>query len=106
MNVEIRNLGKEELAQIIAEHRALNPDLPIKPDTLEALTDYATRRVPLGDFLTAVISNDLMGAMARADSYNRATIFQICEFVYNKMPHNCHGSRDAYRKWLAGEENE
>ena len=72
----------------------------IRTDIRVSLDRYAKDRVPVGGFLTAVLANDLMEAACRADAYNRYTLYEICMYVYNEMPANCHGSREAVRKWI------
>jgi hypothetical protein len=54
--------------------------------TREALRAYFTDFVPPGGFLRAVLSNDLMEAMGRADEENRTTLFSICSLLYNECP--------------------
>jgi hypothetical protein len=73
----------------------------IRHDIRSALDRYAKDGCPVGDFLQAVLANDLMDALGRADDYNRETIWDICGYVYNEMPSGCHGSRAAYRDWIA-----
>ncbi len=73
----------------------------IRPDIRAALDRYAEHGLPVGDFLQAVLANDLMDAIGRADDYNRATLYDICCYVHNDMPSACHGSRQAYREWVA-----
>jgi len=68
--------------------------------TREALDRYAVHHVPPGGFLRAVLSNDLMEAMGRADEENRAAIFDICAYIHNELPGNCHGSPDWVREWV------
>ena len=68
--------------------------------TREALDRYSVHHVPTGGFLRAVLSNDLMEAMGRADEENRAAIFDICGYVHNELPGNCHGSPDRVREWV------
>ena len=72
----------------------------IRPDIREALDRYASYGVPVGGFLTAVLSNDLMDAIGRADDYNRLTIAEICRYVCNELPTRCRGSREAVKKWI------
>jgi hypothetical protein len=72
----------------------------MKTDTIEGLTSFMVHGVPPGDFLRAVLKNDLMGAMGKADEQNRNDIFEICKFVYNEMPHTCHGSAEAVDEWI------
>ncbi len=85
---------------MIGEHRKLNPELPIRDDIKQALGDYVNHGYPLGGFLTAVVENNLMRAMGSADSYNRATLHQICAYVYNDMPSACHGSPERVAEWF------
>lgn len=73
----------------------------IRPDIRASLDRYAKNGVPVGDFLTAVLANDLMESAGRADDYNRHTLFESCTYVYNEMPSLCHGSREAVAKWIA-----
>ena len=42
-------------------------------------------------FLWAVLNNDLMPAFGRADLGNRAALYDICIFLYNWTPSDCHG---------------
>jgi len=55
---------------------------------------------PTGDFLRAVLSNDLMEAVARADEYNRIALADICVYIYNFTPNTCHGSADIVNNWI------
>lgn len=98
---EIRPMKPGELEALIEEHKRLNPDLPIKPDIKQKLMDYAFKGYPLGGFLTAVVENDLFEALGHADSYNRATIYQICHFIYNELPAGCWGSPEIVKQHYA-----
>jgi hypothetical protein len=77
---------------------ALHATIP--PDTLEAIRRYARQHCPVGDFLTAVLSNDLMAAVGRADETNLAALPAICHYVHWEIPARCHGSRAAVEAWL------
>lgn len=84
----------------------LNPDATYRgqrvPDGVrESLTDYAGHRVEPGGFLRAVLANDLMEAVGRADEYNLASLAAICGFIYSELPSPCHGSYEAVAAWLA-----
>jgi hypothetical protein len=74
----------------------------IREDVKESLDAYAKEGRPTGGFLEAVLSNDLMGALGRADLQNRYDIFDICSYVYNHCPANCHGSPARVTLWLRG----
>ncbi|MFW6015283.1 MAG: hypothetical protein ACOCRK_02530 [bacterium] len=65
-----------------------------------SLDRYVNERVPVGGFLQAVLSNDLMGAMGKADEQNREALHSICSYVYNNIPLACWGSKEKVKKWL------
>ena len=72
----------------------------IRPDIIESLNAYAEHGRPTGHFLGAVLSNDLFGAVGKADSDNIETLALICSYIYNKLPAICWGSRDKVLGWL------
>ncbi len=72
----------------------------IRPNIIQSLRDYADKGYPVGGFLTAALSNDLMGAVGRADRDNAATLHDICGYIYNEIPSPCHGSPEAVEEWL------
>lgn len=72
----------------------------IRPDMREALDAWNDGSGPyVGNFLRAVLSNDLMGAIGLADSHNLATLPAIVSYVYNVLRGDNHGSRDAVQAW-------
>jgi hypothetical protein len=62
---------------------------------------YIEHRVPPGNFLTAVLSNDLRRACERADDVNRHLLFEIVGWLYNEAPSPCWGSPEKVAAWLA-----
>jgi hypothetical protein len=69
----------------------------------ESLRRYVEQRIRPGSFLQAVLANDLLGAVCRADSTNLAAIVDIAKHVHNDLePGWCHGSYAAVERWLAG----
>ncbi len=68
------------------------------------LQRYIKERSPVGDFLTAVICNDLKGAVDRADDTNLANIPAYVGYLYNEAPSGCWGSQEAMARWLEGEQ--
>jgi hypothetical protein len=66
---------------------------------------YYMERAPVmhGDFLIALLSNDLMEAFGRADDTNRAAMFEWCRWLYNEAPLGSYGSKEAVRQWLEAE---
>lgn len=83
---------QEELLAKIPEHM------------MDGIRRYVDKREPVGGFLEAIITNDLQDACGRADSVNQHLIFEYVDWFYNYEPHNCHGSMETYKRWLAGEE--
>jgi len=72
----------------------------MKQETKDSLDRYAKEGCPTGDFLRAVLANDLMESFGRADIDNREDMFDICSYVYNDTPAACHGSYDKVDKWI------
>lgn len=60
---------------------------------------YVERGRGPGNFLTAVISNDLTEAFARADDTNRYKMHEIVSFFYNEVPGGCKGSKAKMEEW-------
>lgn len=67
---------------------------------LDAITDYAEHHRPQGGFVMAVLENDLMQAMGRADEHSLRGLFDIVRFVRWEIPADCHGSPEKVRAWL------
>jgi hypothetical protein len=73
----------------------------IRPDIRDALDAWGSGEAPCcGDFLRAVLSNDLMGAVGRADDDNLRALPAIASYIYNELPGNCHGSREIVSAWI------
>ena len=66
----------------------------------ESLERYVEHRISPGGFLTAVLENNLMEAMGRADSINRYNLYNICTYIYNELPGHIHGSPEKVKKHL------
>lgn len=65
---------------------------------------YLTEYIAPGDFLSALLSNDFMQSVGRADSENIRSLKEWACFLYNEMPANSFGSPDNFRHWLAQRE--
>jgi hypothetical protein len=76
---------------------------PPPASVIESLQLYVKERVPPGDFLYAVLTNDLRESFGRADEDNRAAMFEIVSYCYNRIPANCWGSRERVQAWLRPE---
>ncbi|MES2634070.1 MAG: hypothetical protein V4669_13935 [Pseudomonadota bacterium] len=67
----------------------------------EALDRHAEEHAPTGDFTTAVLRNDLMQAISRADADSLRALPSICAYVMIYLPGGCHGSREKVAAWRA-----
>lgn len=72
----------------------------IKQSTLDGIRRYVEYHIPPGDFLQAVLQNNLKEAFFYADDENLASLYEIVKYVYNEIPYNCWGSPEAYRDWI------
>ena len=66
----------------------------------ESLELYVNKGIPPGGFLKAVLANDLMYSMAKADDFNRHNLFYIVEYIYNEIPANCYGDYETVSNWI------
>jgi len=66
----------------------------------ESLEIYVKQGIMPGSFLSAVLENNLCGALGAADSYNRASLFEIVQYIYVKLPHYSWGSREKVNKYV------
>lgn len=67
---------------------------------IQSLIDYVEQRQPTGDFLQAVLSNDLSDSVSRNDG--QTNLKELVKWIYNNAPSNCWGSREAYKQWIKG----
>ena len=68
----------------------------------EALDKYVKYRIPTGGFLSAVLENDFMRAIGKADEYNLMTLSEIRDYILATLPIECYGSPKAVSEWLKG----
>ena len=83
----------------LPERKAINYDL-LPEHTRGEVKRYIEHGVPPGDFLQAVLRNNLMEAFMRADDTNIARMFDIVSFFYNEAPIDCWGSKENIKKWI------
>lgn len=80
----------------------LAPDYAALPFAqLDALKRYIDHGHLPGHFLTAVLSNDLKEAVARADGTNQALLATWVQWLYNRAPCGCWGSPENVTAWIA-----
>lgn len=78
----------------------LPPEYGPIEETVEDILNYVNEGYPPGDFLYAVLTNNLKEAFGRADSNNREYMFQIVSFLWNHVPSGCWGSPEKVKAWL------
>ena len=66
--------------------------------TVKALANWVFDGVPTGNFLRAVMDNNLFEACLRADGVNILALKQIVEFIVHYMPCKSHGLT-GFEKW-------
>jgi hypothetical protein len=69
------------------------------PYMTDGLKLYVEHGILPGDFLTELLSNDLVEAFRRADDNNTAAMRGWVAFLYNELPRECWGSRDKVQAW-------
>lgn len=67
----------------------------------DALKRYVHERIQPGQFLTAVLRNDLKEAVGRADDENLPLLPLYVRWLYNVAPGCCWGSPENVKEWLA-----
>jgi hypothetical protein len=70
-------------------------------EIIESLDRYVKHGVPTGDFLRAVIANDLVAAIARADLDNVKLLGPIASAMLMRVPNEARGSYEAFDAWVA-----
>ena len=71
------------------------------PDVIDSLKRFANDGVNPGDFLLAVIANDLVEAFGRADEHSIDNMPHIVAWVYNYMPIVACKSYENANKWMS-----
>jgi hypothetical protein len=67
---------------------------------IEGINDFVNRGVPPGDFLFAVLTNNLRESFRRADPDNFKNMGMIVRYLYTRVPAACWGSPENVRAWL------
>lgn len=67
--------------------------------TLAQLEDYRDKHRPVGGFLRALLANDLMSAVLRADSENIHALPAITHWAIANLPSHAWGSYAQVAAW-------
>jgi hypothetical protein len=73
----------------------------MKAATNKAINEYVKNGTPPGWFVRAVLANDLMTAVERADSGDLRDLKEVCKYVVMETPSICWGSYDNVDRWIA-----
>lgn len=66
----------------------------------EPLREYILKGTPVGHFLSAVLDNNLVGAVSHADGNNLANLPAYLGYLLNEAPSGCFGSREKRLAWI------
>ena len=67
---------------------------------VEALQNYWNHGYEPGSFTTAVLCNDLFGAAARADLWNKRNLVAVATYIANNAPYGSYGNTEVVQDWL------
>jgi hypothetical protein len=73
----------------------------IPETTLDSLNLYVEHGYSPGDFLEAVLSNDLFQAFYFADEEYFAAMRDIVCYIHNNVPSACYGSEEKMHLWMS-----
>jgi len=76
----------------------------MKPSTKDAIDRYVKERIPTGDFLYEVLTNNLKESFILADEENKRDLEEIVLYCYNCIPGICWGSKEKVKAWLERED--
>ena len=74
----------------------------LKMYVLEMIQRYVEHKQKPSGFVMVLLTNDLHGAVSRADGDNRADLADIVEFMRAHVPAEAWGSPEKVAKWLKG----
>lgn len=66
----------------------------------ESLVEYVVIGRPLGEFLEALVSNDLLQAVKKADGLNAQCFKDYVLWLESVAPATCFGSNATYHAWV------
>lgn len=73
----------------------------IEPRFKESIDAYVAAGRPTGDFLRAVLCNDLRESIRRADENALDNLPHIVAYAYWEIPAPCWGNPERVREWSA-----
>ena len=84
--------------QLLKEFKAGEFDIP--EHLHQEIDNYINNHVRPGNFLSAIIFNELRNSVELADFENIGQFLAYLGFFKNHAPKECWGSREAFTNWL------
>jgi hypothetical protein len=94
-----RALNQREKFEAVSQEGWPEYAARIPGPVLDGLVNYLYHGDEPGHFLAAVLTNDLMLAVSRADKDSMAALREITQFVYNRIPGDSWGSTRKIDAW-------
>jgi hypothetical protein len=95
----LRTAGRETVSEALTSIEAAMGEYNIPPYMRPALARYLVAGIKPADFLCAVLRNDLMEAVIRADDLNGLRLLNYARFLYNEAPRGSYGSAEKFKAW-------
>jgi len=70
------------------------------PNHVESIREYLLHGHPVGDFLTALLSNQLVESYCKADKNNTALMSSWADWLWNDCPLEARGSPEKVAAWI------
>jgi len=87
------------IEDLMEEGKLLNDYGLIRQNIIEGINRFVLHHQRVGHFITAILSNDLREAFARADADNQKTMHQIVSYCHNEIPGVCWGTAKKVEAW-------
>jgi len=68
----------------------------------EKIDRFVEKGIPTGEFLKAVLTNNLYEAFNTSDDVESDHLYDVVMYVKNHTPPKCHGSVGNYWSWAEG----
>jgi hypothetical protein len=72
----------------------------VPANTRIQLDNWVHRHIPGGDFLEALLKNNLSAVVVHADPPNREALVDTVQWLWNEAPAECWGSAEKYKAWM------
>ena len=92
------NEETDRLLDTLAAFRYM--DMAVPAHLHNGLANYVANHQPVGHFLTAVLENNLSGAVGKADMASLKGLGAVVSWLYNEPSSGCWGSPEKVKAWL------